>query len=543
MTFWTRSDHIDRLRNEGPFDVVVIGGGIIGTGSLLDLSARGLRTALVERSDFAQGTSSRSTKLFHGGIRYLPQMHFRLISEGLREQKILARIADFLFEPLEFVIPLYQQYGIADAPKWASRGWRAPLALRAGLIAYDLLGGFGRPGTRHRRIAPRELQDGMPRLRGEGLTGGFAYSDAQTDDARLVVTVAKTAVHRHQAVAATRTEVMSVAQTDRGFRLLMSDRIGGDRFEVDTRAVLCATGAFEPPGMESVSPLKLVRSKGTHLIATRESLDLGGRALVLPETDDGRVMYITPWLGHSMIGTTDTAFNTDPEHPTASREDVEYLIRHVKKYLDVPGFEPISSFAGLRALKDPGGGSTAEASREHAIDEPVPGYVQVAGGKLTTYRRIAADAADSVSRALNHRNRSTTAGIPLVGAAGSRPEMRRRLTQVGISDSAVDPMIGRYGTDVELVARIAESAPELARSLGDGRTIPAEAVYAVRYEAATTLSDFTLRRSHLAWFTPDHGREDAELLAVIMGRELGWDEGERLDQLRLHEKELAAEGL
>lgn len=547
MTFWTRSEHAGRLRQEGPFDAVVIGGGIIGVGALLDLSARGLRVALLERSDFAQGTSSRSTKLFHGGIRYLPQMHLQLISEGLREQKVLASIADFLFEPLEFVIPLYEQFGIADAPKWASRGWRAPLALRAGLTAYDTLGGFGRPGTRHRRLSAEQLGQAMPHLRRDGLSGGFSYSDAQTDDARLVVSVAKTAVHRYGAIAASRTEVEKVTQTENGFRLMVGDRLTGDRFNVESRSVLCATGAFEPPGVETVAkaqvdPLKLMRSKGSHLIAPPGCLGLGKRALVLPETDDGRVLYIVPWLGHSMIGTTDTEYVEDPEHPTASAEDVAYLLAHVRKYLDVPAFEPISSFAGLRALKDTGE-STARASREHAIDEPVPGYVQVAGGKLTTYRRIAAAASDQVVGALGVNSKSSTAAIPLVGASGSTAEMRTRLTSVGIDNTAIDPMIARYGTDVELVARIVEAKPELAETLGDGRSCLGEAVYAVRNEAATHLSDITLRRTHLAWFTTDHARDDARRLAEAMAPELGWNAGERDHQLALHDKELSAEGL
>ncbi|MEX0757833.1 MAG: FAD-dependent oxidoreductase, partial [Acidimicrobiia bacterium] len=272
-TGWSLTEHAARLVDDEPFDVLVIGGGVTGAGAALDLGARGLRVGLIDRSDFAQGTSSRSTKLFHGGIRYMPQFHFGLVSEGLREQKILARVADFLYRPLEFVIPMYAQYGIADAPAWAARGWKAPLALRAGLLAYDVLGGFGRPGTRHRRISAEELLATIPTLRYDGLNGGFVYSDAQTDDARLVVSLAKTAVLRYGAVAVNQVEVESVEELHPGFRVQCLDRATGDRYHTTARTVLSATGAFDPPNLSNGSnSLRVVRSKGSHLIVDRDVL-------------------------------------------------------------------------------------------------------------------------------------------------------------------------------------------------------------------------------------------------------------------------------
>lgn len=543
MTTWTRDDHLDRLRSHGPFDVTVIGGGVIGAGSALDLAARGLKVALIERSDFAQGTSSRSTKLFHGGIRYLPQMQFGLISEGLREQKVLARIADFLYQPLEFLIPLYRQYGLADAPGWAARGWKAPVALRAGLTLYDLLGGFGRPGSRHHRIDLDALTTMMPLLEREGLKGGFSYSDAQTDDARLVVTLAKTAVSGFDTIAVTKLAVERIERIDDGFIIEALDRLGGDRVRIEARAVLAATGAFTPPEMQGDQPLHLLRSKGTHLLAPKTTLDLGDRALVLPETDDGRVMYLVPWLGHTMIGTTDTEYDDDPEHPRPIASEVDYLVRHVKRFLDVPDFEPISAFAGLRALKDEGRGSTATTSREHVIDEPVPGYVRVAGGKLTTYRKIAAEAADRVAARLGVGARSATASIPLVGTAGSHTHMRDRLAGVGMAQSVIGPTIARYGTEIELIARIVEERPHLAEPLGDGRSSLADAVYAVRHEGAAAIGDVTIRRTHLAWFTTDHARSDAARIAAVIGSELGWSEAVTTERMADHERELIAEGL
>jgi glycerol-3-phosphate dehydrogenase len=541
---WSRTTHLRRLDGEATFDVLVVGGGVTGAGAALDLGARGLNVAVVERSDFAQGTSSRSTKLFHGGIRYLPQLHFGLVSEGLREQRILARVADFLYHPLEFVIPLYEQYGIADAPSWASRGWKAPLALRAGLIAYDVLGGVGRPGSRHRSVSAEKLLADLPTLRHKGLQGGFVYSDAQTDDARLVISLLKTAVVRYGATAVNRMEVKLVEPLDPGFRVHVRDRSNGEETAVRARSVLAATGAFDPPGVSTgVANLHVVRSKGTHLIVDHRVLALGGRALVLPETDDGRVLFIVPWLGHSMIGTTDTPYAAEPTHPTASPEDNEYLIRHVHRYLAVDEFEPLSSFAGLRALKDTGRSSTAKVSREHVIEQPVPGYIQVAGGKLTTYRRIAAEAADATAAAIGVTVRSSTDTVPLVGAGAARSTLRTRLQTAGASLDVVDPTIDRNGADVERIASLMESDPKLATPLGDRRSSLADVVHAVRHEGASRLSDVTLRRTHLAWFTPDHARNDIGAIADVMGTELEWSDAERAQQLVAHEEELVAEGL
>ncbi len=244
-----------------------------------------------------------------------------------------------------------------------------------------------------------------------------------------------------------------------------------------------------------------------------------------------------------MIGTTDTVYHADPAHPTASDEDVAYLIAHVRRYLDVGDVEPVSAFAGLRALADPGNGSTAGASREHVVGEPVPGYVQVAGGKLTTYRRIAAEAADAVAAHLGVAERSRTAEVPLVGAGGARPALRRRLADAGIPEGAVEPTIGRYGTEAEMIARAVDERPELAAPFADGRSTGADVVYAVRHEGAAGLADVTLRRTHLAWFSRDHGRGDADRISRIMAGELGWSEERRRAELEAHDRELRAEGL
>ncbi len=543
MMVWSRAEHLDSLAGEDLFDVAVVGGGITGCGVALDLSARGLRVALVEQHDFASGTSSRSTKLFHGGIRYLPQFEFKLIAESLREQAVLARIADYLFDPLEFVIPLFRQYGIADAPDWAARGWRASAALRVGLILYDLLGGRNRPGAKPRRLDPDEVMALVPRLRPEGLRVGFVYADAQTDDARMVLAVARTAVERYRTVAVSRMRANELVKEQWGYSVPCTDTLGDQPVRIRAKTVVSATGAFPAPSLPGARPLEIVASKGVHLVVAKNLLGITDRAVVLPETEDDRVLYIIPWQGHALIGTTDTPHTGGAEHPTASIDDVGYLVKHVRRYLDVGDFAPLATFAGLRALANSGEASTSQTSREHVIAQPSPGYVQVAGGKLTTYRRISAEAAAAVTRHLGLKGTSPTEQIRLVGAGGDLVNVRASLVSAGYALEAAMTATGRYGTEAMRLIDLAGGNPELLSTLGDGHTTYAEVVNAVRFESAVSISDFTLRRTHLAWLTSDHSRRDQETVGRLMGAELNWTPAETDRQIALHEAELASEGL
>ncbi|HJU80916.1 MAG TPA: glycerol-3-phosphate dehydrogenase/oxidase [Acidimicrobiia bacterium] len=523
---WTRAEHRRRLGEAGSFDVVVVGGGVIGCGVALDLTTRGFRVALIEQADWASGTSGRSTKLFHGGIRYLPHFRFQLVAEGLREQRVLARIADYLFQTLEFVVPVYDQHGLADAPAWAARGRRASIALGAGLIVYDLLGGFNRPGERHRRLALAEVRQAAPLLRTEGLRGGFAYSDAQTDDARLVIALARTAV-RHGCTAVSRMEAQRIEETASGFEIDLEDHLDGGRRRLRARAVVSATGAFRPPPLGEETQPQLVLSKGAHLILGAEAVGLLDRAIVLPKTDDGRVLFLIPWSGHALVGTTDTPYEDSPDRPIASAEDVEYLLDHVRRYLDVKDVSALSTFAGLRALADQGAESTAEASREHVITEPGPGYLVVAGGKLTTYRRIAAEVADQITRFLGSNSKSRTKHVILVGAGGSPPTRG----------------LHRYGSEASSVEKILGEVANGRRLLSDGVTFLGEVGHAVRNESAVSIGDFSLRRTRLSLLTADHGREDAVAIAEAMQVELGWPDKQRDHELSVFHRELEAEGL
>lgn len=539
---WTRRDHFQLLTTGERFDSLVIGGGVIGCGTALDLAARGISVALVEQHDFACGTSGRSTKLFHGGIRYLPQFRFQLVAEGLREQEVLARIADYLFEPLEFVVPVYRQFGLADAPAWAAKGRRTSIALRLGLILYDLLGGLDRPGSRHRKLRLEELQLLMPLLRTDGLRSGFAYSDAQTDDARLVIALARTAVERYGTVAVNRVAVIGLDSVRDGFIVRMEDRLTLQRFQVEARTVVSATGAFPAPSIDGSMPLEMVHSKGTHLVVKKEDVGLSHQALVLPRTDDGRIMYIIPWAGHALIGTTDTPYSGDTAHPAASPEDVEYLTRHVAQYLAVDSLRPLSTFAGLRALADDGSGQTSQASREHLIAEPRPGYVQVAGGKLTTYRRISSQAAGLVARRLRVPGKSSSAQVLLAGS-GAKKERSDNPAKAEGPRVTRPTQESRYGLGAAEVKGIAAANPLWDRPLSDGVSILAEVAHAVRRESAVSISDFTLRRTRLAWLTPDHSRTDQRAIAEVMATELGWSPTETEQQIAAHEQELTAEGL
>lgn len=540
---WDRADHRRRL-TDATFDLLVVGGGIVGAGTALDAAARGMRVALVEQSDFAAGTSGRSTKLLHGGIRYLPHLEFSLVREGLLEQKVLARTADFLYEPLEFAIPLYRGRTIADVPRFASHPLLAPLALRAGLFLYDALG--GRRRGRHRRVGVDELLRLVPALRTEDLKGGFLYRDAQTDDARLVISVVKTAVQQG-AAAVSRMRADRLTRADGSFAVDATDCATRERLTVRARAVVAATGAFDPPPVTGGgSTLPVVHSKGIHLIVESAALGLGDRAVVLPETDDGRVLFIIPWLGTAMVGTTDTRYEGSPEHPAATPDDVDYLMRHVMRYLDVPDFQPLSSFAGLRALADGGDGTTAEASREHLIVEAAPGYVQVAGGKLTSYRRIAASAADRAALHLGMARSSTTETLLLVGAGasgGAAAALAGRLAPLGPSDNYAGWLLRRYGTEAEVIAGLLEARPELRRTLSDGTSTLAEVAYCAAHEGVQSIADFALRRTRLALFTRDHGRADAPAVAEVLAAELGWSREQTAADLAAYEEELAAECL
>ncbi|HEV2237125.1 MAG TPA: glycerol-3-phosphate dehydrogenase/oxidase, partial [Ktedonobacterales bacterium] len=422
-------DAAARARNLGAlahdaFDVLVVGGGITGAGIALDAALRGYRVALVEKGDFASATSSRSTKLVHGGIRYLPQLDFALVREALAEQRRLLRNAPYLVRPLTFVLPLYRDarrpVGTPIAPPY---GIGLGLILDAGLWLYDALARrLGR--ARHRRISAREALELAPSLRPEGLKSAFLYTDAQTNDTQLTLAVLRTAA-QHGATLANYAEVTGFTRSSDppGGRLsgaTVRDALGGGCFPVRARHIVNATGIFAEQIERLAGDGARVRiepSKGIHLVVDRARAGLREMAVVIPETEDGRILFVVPWGPRALIGTTDTG-SGDLDDPEASPVDIAYLLRHVNRVLDrdLTEADILSIYAGYRPLVRTRPGATARLSRSHVVlEHPTNGLVTVVGGKLTTYRIMAQQVMDRLARRDGLPATHPTQRLPLAG--------------------------------------------------------------------------------------------------------------------------------
>ena len=544
---WTRAGSLRALMEARLFDMVVIGGGVIGAAVARDAAGRGLSVALVEKDDFAGATSSRSTKLLHGGIRYLPHMRLRLIRQGLREQEVWRRTADFLYSDLDFVIPLIRGRRIVDLPRWLTAGPLASVSLRAGLSLYDRLGGRRGP-DRHRRLGKPELERSFPKLRPESLVEGFSYRDALTDDSRLTVAFLKTAVALHGAVAVSRMAACSVDTAGDELRVGLMDNgpEADDRpVVVRARTVVSATWAFAPPPLDGRLPDVSRRlSKGVHLVYRAEDLGVGEKALVLPETDDGRLLFVVPWRGLALLGTTDTPYEHDPDRVRPDEDDMEYLERHLVRYLDHSA-SPLAAFAGLRTLAGDRG-QVAAASREHRIVERVPGVFAVVGGKLSSARVIGAEAVDLACARLRIARRSGTAGELLVGAgvdAALRERLRTGLVRIQLPEDYADDLIGRYGTEAGGVLRVLEQCPDWRGLMTPARVSVAEVAYTALHESVTSIGDFALRRTRLAWGSPDHGRSHARRIASVLSSVLDWPSHRATKEVADYADELSALGL
>ncbi len=538
QTDWRRQDHLARL--DGELDLIVIGGGIVGAGIALDATHRGKRVAIIDRGDWAGGTSSRSTKLLHGGVRYLPQLRFGLIRRGLQEQRILGAIADYLVEPIDFVIPIYRNHGFADAPKWVRHPRVFPVAIRLGLWWYDRLGVHAKDTKRV--LTREELLDRFPRLRMEGLRHGVVYRDAQTDDARLTLMVIRTAVDLG-AVALNHADAVDIERSGSKWTVTIRDRIGDAAHDLRAPAVVAATGADHPPG-DHADQLPVMLSKGVHITVDVNDVGIRDMALVLPETSDSRVLFLVPWQHHVVIGTTDTPYDGDPAHPTADPADIRYLCDELDTYLDVGDVDPISAWAGLRALIGKPGGATAKASREHQVVEVAPDYVRVAGGKLTGYRAIAQSVVD---RFYGRRTRSRrgTATVQIHGAGITKDLVERvsaSLSALGAPEQLAADIVARYGTAADAMLDLAHHDVALATIIAD-HWLAAEVVYGVRHESVVTISDFVQRRTRIAWFTQDHARGALPHVGRVMATELGWTDDRLHIELERAEQDLMAEGL
>jgi glycerol-3-phosphate dehydrogenase len=520
-----------------PFDVLVVGGGITGAGVARDAARRGLRTALVEQDDFASGTSSRSSRLIHGGVRYLEHGQLHLVFESSSERRTLRRIAPHLVRPLDFVWPVYAG---ARVPRWK---------LAAALTLYDLLALF-RNVARHERLSTRGVLAREPRLRPDALVGGARYWDAATDDARLTLATVRSA-EASGAVVLNHARVTGLSRVGgrvTGAQVL--DTVDDARVAIAARVVVNATGPWSDvvEGMADGSTQRHVRgSKGVHVAVARERLG-NTSALTLLAPRDGRVMFILPSGDFAIIGTTDTYENVSPEEVRASRTDVEYLLETANHFFFFPSAhltrdDVVSAWAGLRPLaaesadaRDPG-----SASREHAIGERVPGLVSVTGGKLTTYRAMACQVVDAVQRSLGTTpTAASTAQAPLEG--GEISELPREIADATAitGDAAVATrLVHAHGSAWRAVLALATTEPALGERVESSRPyLLAELRHAVNEEHAMTLGDLLIRRTPVAFETRDHGRSAARRVAPLVAEWLGWSAAQTSAALADYEAEV-----
>ena len=395
MSF-SRSKQLSKLENQEVFDLLILGGGIVGSATLAMSSAEGLNTLLLEKNDFASGASSRSTKLLHGGIRYLPQLQFGLVRESLQEQKVLQNLLGDLYKPLQLLAPIYKDDGFADMPKIFQNNFIAPKAFKLGLFLYDLLGSR-KKNRRHKNVSAQEASKMFPVLKKRNLKKSFIFEDAQTDDAKLVLTLLRNAVEEYNATAINYFEIINIRKIKKIYKVECVDKISLKTFELEVKKIIAATGVHNLPGNYESKSSKMKYSGGAHLILKGDPLCLQGNAVLLPKTEDDRIMFVLPWLGNTIVGTTDTqTFSGTLDRPFADENDKEFLIKHVKKYFDVENLSYISSWSGVRALLDSSSGSTKSISRGYFVNVIEDGFVQIAGGKLTGFRLIAQEALQKI---------------------------------------------------------------------------------------------------------------------------------------------------
>ncbi len=523
------------------FDLLVVGGGITGAGVALDAASRGLRTALVEREDFASGTSSKSSKLVHGGVRYLRQAQFGLVHEALGERKRLLRNAPHLVRPLPFLFPT-----VAAHRRHRGRARLLGLAARIGLGVYDLMG--GRALHRTRKVSLDEAVTMMPSLDIERVTSAFCYYDAHTDDARLTLAVARTAAEEYGATLMNYAEVTNfLRDQERASGIEIRDRHGDlGACTVKADMIVNATGVWADEVRSLVdgeNPESIRPAKGVHLSvpATRLPIDT---AAVLGVAGDDRIIFVIRWGAHTYIGTTDTDYEGSLDDPACTPEDVRYLLEAVNAVVTEPlsAADVTGTWAGLRPLVRTGKGATTDQlSRKHAVIVGRSGVVTVTGGKMTTYRRMAADAVDAALRTTSRggrrgvgRMRSRTAALSLIGSPTS-PAAASSATSSSDDTAASespDTLADTYGTEAERVAALIADDPTLGEPLVPGLPyLRAQAVHAVRHEYALTLEDVLSRRTRALLLDAEPTAAAAPDVAALIAPELGWDDEETRRQV------------
>ena len=531
------------LSGQAELDVLVVGGGIVGAGTALDAVTRGLSTGLLEQRDLASGTSSRSSKLIHGGLRYLEMLDFGLVREALQERGLLlTRLAPHLVRPVPFLYPL------------THRGWERPY-VAAGLTLYDGMARFGKYDMgvpRHRHLSRRSVQRIAPDFDPASLSGAIKYWDCQVDDARLVLTVARTAA-AHGAHVATRVQVTGfLREGERVVGVRARDLEHQRDVEVRARVVVNAAGVWTDEIQEMVGgrgALHVQASKGIHLVVPRDRIRSEAGFIVRTETS---VLFVIPWGRHWILGTTDTAWNLDKAHPAASKADIDYVLEHVNAILREPlDHDDVEGvYAGLRPLLSGESEPTSRISREHTVVTPVPGLVMIAGGKLTTYRVMGRDAVDAAAHSLTSTlgltiRPSITDRVPLVGAADWETRANQRVLlarRSGLHVARIDHLLGRYGGLIGDVLDLVSSRRSLGLPLeGAEDYLAAEVVYAVTHEGARHLDDVLTRRTRISIETFDRGVSAAPAAAALMGAVLDWDPARTADEVDHYLRRVEAE--
>lgn len=526
------------------FDILVVGGGVTGAGAALDAATRGLRTAIVEAQDWASGTSSRSSRLVHGGLRYLYNLDFALVAEALRERgRLLTRLAPHLVKAQPFLWPL-----------------KTPVIERSysavGVGLYDALAVIGAGGKAtvplQKHLSKKAARQHFSDVRDDALIGAIEFYDARVDDARLVINLVRSAV-RYGAAAASRTALVGLSQDASGRvnGATVRDLETGREIQVKAKAVVNATGVWTEQTQHFAATragLKVLASKGIHIVVPRSRIKASSGMFLRTEKS---VLFIIPWQHYWVIGTTDTAWHEQLIHPVPTSADVDYVLEHANAVLaaDLTRDDIIGTYAGLRPLLQPVGSDeakSAKVSREHTTLEAAPGLIVIAGGKLTTYRVMGADAIDvALGKERAKELPSITEDVPLLGADGYEATVRRSAAiarKYGWDAARLESLTDRYGSELEALLALVDADPRLGRPLeASDWYLRAEVAFACRYEGALHLEDILIQRVRLNSTSPDRGASAVDEVAQIAAPLLGWDAARAESEKANYRARVAAE--
>ena len=513
------------------FDVLVIGGGVTGVGAALDAASRGLKVALIESQDIAAGTSSHSSKLIHGGLRYLEQYDFRLVREALHERELLvSTLCPHLVKPVGFLFPLTEKF-------------KERTYVGAGLALYDALRGFQRALPWHKHISQKQINEIAPSLRPDIIMGAIKYFDAQVDDARHTLCVARTAA-RHGAIIATRVRADSLIRDKRRVvGVKAKDLVSGKSIAIKATVTVMCAGIWSDElheKFELTAGYGVTMSKGVHIVLPGSAIKSNAGIILKTPVS---VLFLIPWGDKWIVGTTDTAYTGDRAEPFASRQDVQYILDQANRVLtpQLKAEEIIGVYAGLRPLvANNKGSATTKLSREHTVDRPAPGFVSIAGGKYTTYRIMGRDVIDLAINELRKLSpESVTEKLPLVGADGYFAlvqQSERIAEESGLDLETVTHLLNRYGSMISEILELIVSQPGLAKKLHkDLPYIKAEIYYAASHEGAQTVDDVISRRTRIAFEARNHGAELANDVAGIIAPVLGWSAKDRRESVAAYE--------